>query len=155
MSLACRAGAVISGAFGAWVALGAVALAPGPTAASRVAILPPFWILGVLVAALAALVFGARLGVARVRPLYAALLLSAPLLPFEVPSVVLTWQGVPAAMLLAGIAIAMLAAEPVRWPAAWRQARRRTSDRALAGQRARCSRVRLRVAGNGQLAARR
>lgn len=116
-----RGGAAISAALGAWVALGAVAVAPGPTVASRVAILPPFWILGALLVLLVALVFGARWSAARARPLFAALLALAPLLPFHVPAVLLLWQGVPAAMLFAGIAVAVVAAEPVRWPARVRE----------------------------------
>ena len=67
-----------------------------------------------------AVVFGARLSVARVRPLYAALLLLLPLTPFMYLRWRSTWQGVPAAMLLAGIAVAMVAAEPVAWPGALR-----------------------------------
>jgi hypothetical protein len=108
-----RGGAAISGAMGTWVALGAVAIAPGPTVASRLVVLPPFWLLGVLLVAFGALVFGSRWSPARATPLFAALLLLAPLLPFDIPAGWLLWQGVPAAMLLAGVAVAVVAAEPV------------------------------------------
>lgn len=120
MRLTVRAGAALSGAVGAWFALGAVAIAPGATVAWRVGVLPPWWVLGALVAAFAGLVFGLRFSVARATPLFAAWLCALPWVPGEVPAAALAWQGLLAGVLWTGIAVAVVAAEPVAAPGRWR-----------------------------------
>ena len=117
MSLVVRAAASISAGFGAWIALGAVAIAPGAQVATRVGVLPPAWVLALLVAAFAALVLGFRWSVARSVPLLAGLLCVLPWIPGALPPALLAWQGFLAAVIWLGVAIAVIAAEPVAWPA--------------------------------------
>lgn len=109
----------MSAAFGAWLALGAVAVAPGTGTTSRVGFLPPWWVFGALATIFLALTLGTRMSTARTRPLFAAWLCALPWIPGPVPAALLAWQGVGAALVWAGIAVAACAAEP--WPA-WRRA---------------------------------
>jgi hypothetical protein len=117
MKLFVRAGAAISAALGAWISLGAVAVAPLPDVSTRVAVLPPFWVLGIAVLSFLVVVFGLRLGAARCSPLFAGLLPMLALSPGPIPASFLLWQGVPAAILWAGIAVAAATAGPIPWPA--------------------------------------
>ena len=120
MRLMVRAAAALSAAVGVWIAFGAVAVAPGVTVASRVGVLPPWWVLGALAAASLSLVFGLRLSTARALPLFGGLLCALPWIPGHVPPALLAWQGLLAALTWAGIAVAVVAAEPVRLPDTWR-----------------------------------
>jgi hypothetical protein len=117
MQPALRVGAAISCALGAWVSLGAVAIAPGSTTATRVGVLPPAWWLAVLLVLAVGIVVGGRWSAARCGPLYASLIALLPWLPGPIPAALLAWQGIVAAFLWVGIAVAVLAAAPIAWPA--------------------------------------
>jgi hypothetical protein len=116
MRLVVRAAAALCAGLGAWLSLGAVAIAPGAQVGSRVGVLPPVWILAVLVAAFVAIVWGLRWPPARVAPLFGALLCVLPWIPGTVPAALLTWQGFPAAVIWSGMAAAVIGAVPVAWP---------------------------------------
>lgn len=117
MRLTVRAAAAIGGAIGAWLALGATAIAPGVIASSRIGVLPPWWVLGLLTAFFLALVFGWRV---RAWPLPGGLLCGLPWVPGAVPASLLAWQGLLAAMVWAGILMAVVASGPLPFPSRWR-----------------------------------
>jgi hypothetical protein len=116
MTRLARAGAAVAAGLGAWCALGAVAIAPGATGASRVAALPPIWILAALIGGFLALTLGARPAAGRVAPLYGGLACALPFLPGPVPAALLAWQGLLAVVVWVGILVAAVLAEP--WPPA-------------------------------------
>lgn len=120
MRTVARAAAALSGAAGVWLALGAVAVAPGATTATRIGVLPPWWTLALAVAAFVVLVFGVRLSAARAAPLFGGWICALPWIPGHVPAVLITWQGALAGLVWTGIAVAMLASNASRVPAAWR-----------------------------------
>ena len=109
-----RALASVAGTLGAWLALGAVAVAPGISVTSRVGFLPPWWVLGLLAVVFSSLIFGAGLSRVRVVPLFGALACGLPWIPGAVPAALVAWQGVWAVIVWAGVAVAVVAAEPVR-----------------------------------------
>jgi hypothetical protein len=77
-----------------------------------VAALPPAWLLGALALGALALVWGTRASAARTAPLYGALACALPYLPGPLPAALLAWQGLLAALVWAGVGLAVVLAQP-------------------------------------------
>ena len=103
------AGAAVAASLGAWCALGAVAIGPGLTTASRFAVLPPAWVLGALLVVSVGTVLGLRVSPGRVAPLYGTLACVLPYVPGAVPASLLAWQGLLAVPVWAAAIAAVIA----------------------------------------------
>ena len=74
-----------------WLSAGILSVPGGDT--TRIAALPPFWILAVLAAAFPAAAWLAKLDVSDASPLAISLALWLPFLPGDVPAAFLWWEG--------------------------------------------------------------
>ena len=77
----------------AWCSLGTLGLTGDEFTASRIALLPPWWLLPALVLAAFALIRTARLSPAQVAPLFGAGVVIVPWLPIPLPPAALLWTG--------------------------------------------------------------
>jgi len=82
--------AALTGA-SAWLSLAIVAVAPD--SGQRIVGLPPFWLLGALMAAVTAIGVAARVHPKRLAPLGLLLLIWLPYVPGDVPAAFLIWEG--------------------------------------------------------------
>ena len=77
----------------AWCSLGTIALMGHASVDARVALLPPWWLLPLLIAVVFAVVRLARLSRDHVSPLFGSAVVILPWLPVPVPAVALIWVG--------------------------------------------------------------
>src|SRR5690242_17778206 len=101
--------ACASASFAFWVSGGALAVTAGP-ASPRVALLPPWWLLALVAVAAAGAIVAWRPRAGTTLPLWGALILLRPWLPFSVPAPMLLWIGPARVWLCLAIAFAVLAA---------------------------------------------
>jgi hypothetical protein len=77
----------------AWCSFGALGIAGASSVSARIALLPPWWLLPILVAAAWVVVRACRFSSAQLSPLFVSALVVLPWLPIPVPSVALLWTG--------------------------------------------------------------
>ncbi len=87
-----RLGASITAGVAAWCSLGSVGLVGADTPA-RVALLPPWWLLLVLIAGVFAVLRVARLSAEQISPLFVSAFAILPWLPVPLPAAALIWTG--------------------------------------------------------------
>ncbi len=105
--------AALSGA-SAWVSLGTQAVTTD-AAVSRIAALPPIWLLPFFALIAGGAAWAAGLSLARAWPLALSGLLWLPYLPWDVPAAFLIWQGPIAIVVWLAIAAGVLARSPNEW----------------------------------------
>lgn len=99
----------------AWCSLGTLGLSSSGSTISRLALLPPWWLLPAFIVAAIAIVRAARLSPAQLSPLFGTGVTILPWLPLPLPSAALLWTGPFAlAVWIAAIAGVMAAREPRR-----------------------------------------
>ncbi|MSO55549.1 MAG: hypothetical protein EXQ55_01305 [Acidobacteria bacterium] len=108
----------------AWCSMGSLAVAAAESGVVRFGLLPPSWLLPVLVLACVAIARAVRLSAPTSLPLLFSLMLVLPWLPIPVPPVFLMWSGHVAVAVWAAVVGGMLAAHGVRWPSWMSDARR-------------------------------
>lgn len=99
----------------AWCSLGTLGLVGSGSTASRVALLPPWWLLPALILSAFALIRAARLSAAQLSPLLGAGVVIVPWLPIPLPPAALLWTGPFAAAIWIIVIIGVLSAHE-RWP---------------------------------------
>lgn len=103
----------------AWCSLGALGIAGTSSVSARIALLPPWWLLPVLVAAAWIAVRTLRFSSAELSPLFASALLVVPWLPVPLPAAALLWTGglMPIVWIgvLVGVIVARRPAVRQRW----------------------------------------
>src|SRR2546425_10784407 len=97
--------AAICAGLAAWCSLGSIGLRGTASTAARVALMPPWWLLPVLIVAVFAAVRGLRLSSSELSPLFGSTVILLPWLPFPVPSAALLWTG----PFMVGVWIAVIA----------------------------------------------
>jgi hypothetical protein len=91
-----------------WCSLGALAFTGAGSGAARVGLLPPLWLLALLVASLGTAAFFLRLPRSWSLPLFTSLVLVVPWLPGRVPDAWLVWTGHAVWWVWTGIGVAVL-----------------------------------------------
>ncbi|OFW21814.1 MAG: hypothetical protein A3H97_08035 [Acidobacteria bacterium RIFCSPLOWO2_02_FULL_65_29] len=95
----------------AWCSLGTLGLAGSGSAASRVALLPPWWLLPALVLSAFALIRATRLSPSQLSPLFGTSVVIVPWLPIPLPPAALLWTGPFAAAIWTIVIIGVLGAD--------------------------------------------
>lgn len=104
-----------------WCSFGVLTLTDGTSAASRVGVLPPWWVLGALLAGALAAAAALRPSADVVRPLFATALVIVPWLPVPMPAAGLVWAGpIGTLVWVAAVAASVAAARAHRPDATWR-----------------------------------
>jgi len=105
----------------AWLSLGSLAAADADRA-GRIGLLPPLWLLALLVLAAVALAAATRLASRTSLPLFLSALIALPWLPLRVPDVFLAWTGHAVLLVWSAVALGAIAdvfsgppASRVRW----------------------------------------
>jgi hypothetical protein len=97
-----------------WLSAGTLAISDGDT--GRIAVLPSFWILGVLAAAAIAVAAIAKLRLEHAWPLAIGLVLWLPFLPTPIPTGFLIWQGPLECLIWVLVAAGLLVARGPKVP---------------------------------------
>ncbi len=131
MRLVLAFAALLAAAVGLWVTGGTMAVTGTGPHAARLGLLPPLWLLGVLLllALGAGLALWRRHATPRLWPLLAAVLILLPWWPWAVPRVFLLWTGPFAFWLWGAIVMAVWLARPARRP--WPRRSHRSPEGAL------------------------
>ncbi|MDQ2989340.1 MAG: hypothetical protein M3R60_09605, partial [Pseudomonadota bacterium] len=100
----------------AWCSLGTVGLIGQGSTAVRLALLPPWWLLPVLIAVAFAAVRIARLSTPQLLPLYGSALAILPWLPVSLPAAALLWTGPCVAAVWCAVVVGLIVTRgrPVR-----------------------------------------
>ncbi len=101
-------------AISAWLSAGTLAVSGGGT--TRIAALPPLWVLVALLVVAAALTFAIRLRLEQAWPLGISLLLWLPFMPGPIPSAFLIWQGPAESLVWAAVVAGLVVARPPTLP---------------------------------------
>lgn len=98
----------------AWCSLGTIGLIGAGSLEMRVGLLPPWWLLPILVVVILTAIRLARLSPAAISPLFGSAVLLLPWLPFPVPPAALLWTGpfMATVWTLVLVSVAL-----TRWPA--------------------------------------
>jgi hypothetical protein len=102
----------------AWCSIGALAVVNGTGGFARLGLLPPVWLLPLVVVACVGTAWAVRLSPRTSLPLLFSVVLLLPWLPWRVPAAFLMWSGRSAWGVWLGVAIAMLAARGTFRPSA-------------------------------------
>ena len=105
----------------AWVSFGTQAITNDANL-TRIAALPPTWLLPILVLVAAVGAWAARLSLARAWPLALSALLWLPYLPGPVPAAFLIWQGPSEALVWLLVGAGVLGGSPLAWWPSFRRA---------------------------------
>src|SRR5262245_24226499 len=117
--------AAVSIALGAWCSLGALGVADHGAGVSRVALLPPWWVLPILlVVSIAATTF-ARPSVRQLDALLGSTLALLPFLPIPLPPAALLWTGPFLVSVWLAVFLGVVAARERYEPGAWITSSRR------------------------------
>lgn len=101
-----------------WLSFGAMAVGYTTTGLVRFGLLPPLWVLPLVVLAFAGVAWLSRLSTKAALPLFFLLVLVLPWLPFRVPAGFLLWTGHITLFIWLAVIAAMVAAHGVRVPEA-------------------------------------
>ncbi|HSL68602.1 MAG TPA: hypothetical protein VK864_00100 [Longimicrobiales bacterium] len=107
MKVLCAAACV---GIAAWCSLGALGIAGASAVSARVALLPPWWLLAVLVAASWTLLRALRFSSAELSPFFVSALLILPWLPVPLPAAALLWTGAFVPGVWAAVAVGVIVA---------------------------------------------
>jgi hypothetical protein len=100
----------------AWCSLGALGIAGDSSVSARIALLPPWWLIAVLIGAAWIVVRVLRLSPAELSPLFTSALLILPWLPIPLPAAALLWTGglIPVVWMGVAIGVVLVRCPPVR-----------------------------------------
>ena len=104
-----RVAAALVAAVAAWLSWGNLALTSAAPDAARLGLLPPLWLLGLLILAAVILVTLPRLDPKSCWPLFLSAAVVLPWLPLPVPAACLMWTGPLVAWIWVGVGVALAA----------------------------------------------
>src|SRR5262245_55283385 len=112
-------GAAVSVGLAAWCSLGALGLADHGAGVSRVALLPPWWLLPIILVVSIAATRLARLSNRQLDALLGSTLALVPFLPMPLPAAALLWTGPFLVSVWIAVAVGVIAGRERSKPAAW------------------------------------